>query len=228
MSARDELSPSVRRVIELPRPAWRGRMHLWMVPVALLGAIYLQVVAESGNARLVAAAYGFAAVALYAASAAAHYKVWEPSTLHKLFNLDQSMIMVHIAASSAVVAYAFGDMGGWAFFAGTAVMTSIGITAIWLPFHPPRGMMNTLFLSLSWWPIFFIGRITDAIGMQGTVILLAGGLVLTVGALIVGFQKPDPNPQVFGYHEIWHVFVIIGTAIHFWLFVQILTGNAPL
>ena len=89
-------------------------------------------------------------------------------------------------------------------------------------------MMNTIFLVQGWWPIFFVGRIADSIGGAGLAVLLAGGAVFTVGALIVGFQRPDPNPLVFGYHEIWHVFVILGTSVHFWLFTQLLAGNAPL
>ncbi len=226
--ARDEMSPSVRRVIDLPRPKWRGRMHKWMVPVAVAGAAYLQFISESSLARWVALGYGLAFIGLYAASAAAHYKVWKTTVLHKLFMLDQSMIMVYITASTAVVAYALGGGAGWALFGGMAALAALGITTIWLPFHPPRGMMNTLFLILGWWPVLFIGRIANALGGVGIGTLLFGGAFFTFGALIVGFQRPDPNPHVFGYHEIWHVFVICGTLVHFVLFTQLLAGNSPL
>ena len=226
--ARDEYSPSVRRVIDLPRPSWRGKMHKAMIPVAALGLIYLQIIAESSTARLVAFGYGLAGIGLYSASAAAHYKVWKATLLHKLFMLDQSMIMVYITSSTAVVAHSVGGAAGWALFGGMALFAAVGIMTIWLPFHPPRGMMNTIFLVQGWWPIFFVGRIADSIGGAGLAVLLAGGAVFTVGALIVGFQRPDPNPLVFGYHEIWHVFVILGTSVHFWLFTQLLAGNAPL
>lgn len=226
--ARDEYSQSVRRVLERPRPAWRGKMHKAMVPVAALGLLYLQLIANSTSARLVALGFGLAGIGLYSASALAHHKIWTPVVLHKLFLLDQSMIMVYITASTAVVAHTVGGAAGWALFGGMAFMATLGITTIWLPFHPPRGMMNTIFLILGWWPIFFVGRIADSVGSAGLAVLLAGGAVFSGGALIVGFQRPDPNPHVFGYHEIWHVFVIIGTATHFWLFTQLLAGNAPL
>lgn len=226
--ARDEYSPSVRRVIELPRPAWRGKMHKAMVPVAVLGLIYLQVVANSTSARLVAFGFGLASIGLFAVSGLAHHKIWNTRLLHKLFMLDQSMIMVYITASTAAVAHTVGGAAGWALFGGMALMATLGITTIWLPFHPPRGMMNTIFLVLGWWPIFFVRTIAESIGGAGLAVLLAGGAVFSVGALIVGFQRPDPNPDVFGYHEIWHVFVIMGSAIHFWLFAELLAGNAPL
>lgn len=203
-------------------------MHKWMIPVAAVALIFLQLIAESAAARGVGLVYGLAAIGLYTASAAAHYKVWEPAILHRLFMVDQSMIMLYIAASTAPVAYAVGGTIGWGLFAGMLGFAILGIVTIWLPFHPPRGMMNTLFLILGWWPIFFVLPIARGVGGLGIAILLVGGAIFTVGALIVGAQRPDPNPHVFGYHEIWHVFVIAGSAVHFVLFALILAGNAPL
>lgn len=203
-------------------------MHKWMVPVAFVAGAYLVSVATSPTARVVALGFAVAAIGLYAASAAAHYKVWEPARLHKLFMLDQSMILVYIASSTAPVAYAIGGGLGWLLFLGMSVCAAAGIITIWLPFHPPRGMMNTIFLITGWWPIFFVLPIARAVGGLGIAILLSGGAVFTIGAIIVGAQRPNPNPDVFGYHEIWHVFVILGTAIHFVLFAAILAGNAPL
>lgn len=203
-------------------------MHKWMVPVAAIAGVFLAVIADSGPARIVAIGYGLAAIGLYSASAAAHYKIWEPARLHKLFKLDQSMILVYIAASTAPVAYAVGGGLGWLLFGGMSVCAAAGIITIWLPFHPPRGMMNTIFLITGWWPIFFVLSIARSVGGPGIAILLGGGAVFTIGALIVGGQRPNPNPYVFGYHEIWHVFVIVGTAVHFVLFALILNGQAPL
>ena len=221
-------SPSVRRVLDNPRPEWRGRMHKWMIPVAIVGAVFLVAVAESGQAKLIAALFGIAGIGLYSASALAHYKIWEPKTLHRLFLLDQSMIMLFIASSTAPVAYVIGGTSGWLLFGGMFVGALIGVATIWLPFHPPRGFMNGLFFVVGWWPMFFVGALHDALGGGGLAILLAGGAVYTVGALVVGMQRPNPNPLVFGYHEIWHVFVIVANAVHFSLIYLLLTGRAPI
>lgn len=226
--AHDEYSPSVRRVLDLPRPKWRGTLHKWMVPVAAIAGTLLVLVSDSGAARVIAFGYAIAGVGLYGASAAAHFKVWEPARLHKLFMLDQSMILIYITASTGPVAYAVGGGVGAALFIGMFTLMSLGVITIWLPFHPPRGMMNSIFLIVGWWPIFFVLPIAGGVGGPGIAILLAGGAVFTVGALIVGAQRPDPNPEVFGYHEVWHCFVVLGTGIHFVLFALILTGNAPL
>jgi len=225
---RDEHSPSVRRVLELPRPAWRGRMHRWMIGVAAIAGLVLTLAADGGDAAAAAAVYGVAGVGLYSVSAAAHYRIWDPARLHFLFRLDQSMIMIFILASTIPVGYAIGGSSGLLLVVGMAVGAVLGVLAIWAPFHPPRGFMNTLFFAVAWWPIFFIGSIRSGLGANGIALLLAGAAVYTVGAFIVGSQRPNPNPHVFGYHEIWHIFVIVGNALHFSLIAFIVTGNTPL
>jgi len=224
---RDEYSPTVRRVLELPRPRWRGRMHLWMVPVSVVAMIWLTASAASAGAGVVAAVYGLGSAGLYVVSATAHYKIWEPKRLHLFFQFDHSMIMVFMVASAAPVAYAVGGGKGWLLFSGMVVGVAVGLTAIWLPFHPPRGFMNTLFFLVGWWPVLFIVAIVNGLGATGLSLLLAGGAVFTAGALIVGSQYPNPNPHVFGYHEIWHIFVVVANAIHYALVYAIVTGRAP-
>lgn len=195
--------------------------------MATVALVWLVVVAESSGARVVAALYGLASIGLYAVSATAHYKIWDPKRLHLLFQFDHSMIMVFMVASTAPVAYAVGGNTGWLLFGGMVVGVGMGLTAIWLPFHPPRGFMNTLFFAVGWWPVLFVVPIGNGLGSTGIALLLAGGAVFTIGALIVGSQRPNPNPHVFGYHEIWHIFVVAGNAVHYALVYVIVTGQTP-
>ncbi|MGI9605934.1 MAG: PAQR family membrane homeostasis protein TrhA [Acidimicrobiales bacterium] len=228
-TARDVYSPSVRRVLELPRPVWRGRMHLWAIPVAIIAGIAIVVVADSALARFTAVLYGLGTVGLYLVSAAAHYKIWEPARLHMLFQLDHSMIMLFIVASTAPIALvAMGGGWGTVLFSGMVIAVLLGLMMVWLPFHPPRGFMNALFISIGWWPVLFVVLLARSLGAGGMALLLGGGLIFTVGAVIVGSQRPDPNPRVFGYHEIWHVLVILGNAVHFALMWVIVTGGTPI
>lgn len=198
-----------------------------MVPIATVALVWLVAVAESSGASVVAALYGLASVGLYTVSAAAHYKIWDPKRLHLLFQFDHSMIMIFMVASTAPVAYAVGGSTGWLLFGGMVVGVGMGLTAIWLPFHPPRGFMNTLFFAVGWWPVLFVVPIGNGLGSTGIALLLAGGAVFTIGALIVGSQRPNPNPHVFGYHEIWHIFVVAGNAVHYALVYFIITGQTP-
>ena len=88
--------------------------------------------------------------------------------------------------------------------------------------------MNTLFFSIGWWPILFSLPLARGLGVGGMLLLLGGGALYTGGAIIVGARKPDPNPNVFGYHEIWHIFVMLANIVHYVLVWVIVTGRAPL
>ena len=199
-----------------------------MVPIAIVAMVWLIASADSMGAAAVATLYGSASVGLYAISATAHYRIWEPRRLHLLFQLDHSMIMVFMVASVAPVAYAIGGAVGWLLFGGMLIGVAAGLATIWMPFHTPRGFMNTLFFIVGWWPVLFTLPIARALGAGGFALLLGGGAVYTIGALIVGTQRPDPKPRVFGYHEIWHVFVIMGNALHYVLAYAVVSGQTPL
>lgn len=200
-------------------------MHRWMIPVAVVKAIVLTVLGQSVGGAVVGLVYGVASVGLYTVSAAAHYKIWDPARLHFLFRLDQSMIMAFIAASTLPVGYQIGGRSGLWLALGMGIGAAIGIVLIWAPFHPPRGFTNTLFLVVAWWPILFIGAIADGLGSTGLTFLLAGAAVYTIGSLVVGSQRPNINPLVFGYHEIWHVFVIVANVLHTVMVGLIISGN---
>ena len=201
-------------------------MHRWMVPIAAVATIALVAVAPSTSAAAVGAVFGVGSVSLFFISAVAHYKIWDPVTLGKLFRLDQSMIMIFIAASTLPVGYQIGGRAGLWLSVGMAFGALIGIALIWAPFHPPRGFTNALFLAVAWWPILFIGPISSGLSAVSLWLLFGGAGVYTTGSLVVGSQRPNPNPEVFGYHEIWHIFVIVGNALHFALVALIVTGNA--
>ncbi len=203
-------------------------MHKWMVPVAAVMTAALVATAEGTAATASALVYGLATIGLYAVSAAAHYKIWKPKTLFVLFQLDHSMIMGFIAASTTPIALvAVGGGRGAALLGGMVVAMAGGLVAVWLPFHPPRGFMNTVFLLMGWWPVLFSVSLYNGLGSGGLALLLGGGAVFTVGAFIVGSQRPNPAPTVFGYHEIWHVFVIVGNLVHYVLMWLIVSGRTP-
>ena len=99
---------------------------------------------------------------------------------------------------------------------------------------PLRAVLVITFLvSLStgvfWSGLSFIAKATYGFGEARNLVLFAFmGALYTVGAFIVGSQRPNPNPHVFGYHEIWHVFVIVANVVHYVLFWLIVTGQSPI
>ena len=110
-----------------------------------------------------------------------------------------------IPLTSGIVAQQFGTANAGALF---------GIVAEYLPFHPPRGLVNTIYLTFGLSFLVFIPWMLDGLTVNQFVVLLIGGAFYGVGSIIVGAQWPDPWTDVFGYHEIWHVFVVVAVLLH--------------
>ena len=83
-----------------------------------------------------------------------------------------------------------------------------------------RWLSVMLYLGMGWVAVVAAPAIFQAIPAGGVAWILAGGLVYSVGALIYALKRPNPIPGVFGFHELWHLFVIAGSACHFWVMLH--------
>ena len=213
--AAPELSPSVVRMLSRPRPRWRGVMHRWAfvasIPVGLAGIVL------AGGARQRAALSWFAlgTTFMFGVSALVHWRRWAPARYHRLIQLDHTAIYACIASHAVPVALLVLD-GELRVAMLAALFTGavVGIVVEWLPFHPPKGLMNALFLTLGWFPVVLLPWIYRGTDHTNFALLLIGGACYTVGALIVGAMRPDPWPEQFGYHEIWHTLVLVAVVLH--------------
>ena len=84
---------------------------------------------------------------------------------------------------------------------------------IWL--EAPKWVTAIIYMSLGWFAIVAFPELWQELGIAGTLLVGAGGLLYTAGAVVYATQRPDPNPAVFGYHEIFHLFVIAAAAAQF-------------
>ena len=121
-----------------------------------------------------------------------------------------------IAASATPVAITglegtSGRILFWALWAGAL----LGVLVRVLPFHPPKGLMNTLYLSLGWVPIFVAPALITQLDVAVLVLIAVEGLLYTIGALMLGARWPDFAPRHFGYHEVWHTVVTTAVGVHF-------------
>jgi hemolysin III len=72
-----------------------------------------------------------------------------------------------------------------------------------------------VYLALGWVAIVAMPQLFARLGLAGGLLILAGGLVYSAGALVYARRRPDPVPAIFGYHEVFHLLVIVGAAAHF-------------
>jgi len=198
------------------RPAWRGVSHRVATPVAVIGAVILTIGAAPGAARWGAAVFGVAIAVMFGISALVHARRWGPHAMEVLFRLDHTGIYLAIAGTATPVALL--AMDGWAqavVLWGVWGVATVGTIVEWLPFRTPRGLAHGLYLGMGWVTVPFLPVVVSGAGWTIAGLLMAGGVVYTVGAVIVAIQRPDPSPRIFGYHEIWHVLVIVAVALHY-------------
>ena len=79
----------------------------------------------------------------------------------------------------------------------------------------PKWFTNTLYICMGWVGVVLIFHVMPTIGLTGLLLLIIGGIFYSVGAVIFYIEKPNPVPGKFGFHEIWHLFVLAGAIIHF-------------
>lgn len=208
-------SRNTERALVAPRPRLRGRSHLVAAAVAVPAAIAAIVVAPSGSPRAGVAAFAVGVAAMFTASALLHLRRWGPAAYERLFRLDHTGIYLAIGGTGLALALlGFEGWPGQVLLGGVVVGTMLGIIVEWMPFAPPRGFSNTVYLTLGWLPMVLLPWLWVASGVWVVVLLLVGGVLYTSGAIIVALQRPDPSPTWFGYHELFHVLVILAVLAH--------------
>jgi hemolysin III len=153
---------------------------------------------------------------MFVASSLVHLRRWSIPVFEALFRFDHAAIFLLIATSATPVGISVlsGRSAAlllWAVWIGAG----IGIGVRLMPFHPPKGLMNSLFLGLGWVPIMVAPDLMRALEPVEIILVVAEGVLYSGGALMLGAQWPDPSPRFFGYHEIWHTFVTTAVAAHF-------------
>ena len=227
------MEPVLRRdqvVAAQPRqkPRLRGLSHLVAAWVAVPVVLALWKVAESALARWGAGVYGASLFALFAISAAYHRPTWPARTRDLLGRLDQSAIFLLIAGTYTP----FGLLAGpsshtllvavWGGALGGVALCLAWPTA-------PKPLMAGLYVLFAWAMTGLLPSLRHTAGMRTLVLVLLGGLVYTAGAAVYAFRRPDPFPRTFGYHEVFHLFVVAAAALHFaavWLTLPLLASTA--
>ncbi len=209
------VSRNTELALASPRPRLRGTSHLIAAVLTLPGAVAWILVQDSTRARAGVALFGLGVGVMFACSALLHLRRWDAAMHERLFRLDHTGIYCAIGGSAAGIAVL--GLEGWprrAMLIGAAVGTGVGIVLEWLPFAPPRGLSNSVYITLGWLPVLLLPWVWVAQGVAVVLLIVAGGVLYTSGAVIVALRRPDVVPGWFGYHELFHVLVILAAALH--------------
>ena len=209
--------PTSSGTLNLRKPRLRGVSHQWAFYVSLAFGAALVVAAPAGQPRLAAAVYAVSVAALFGTSALYHRITWASQAARRwMRRLDHSMIFFLIAGTYTPFALLVldGDLATvilvvvWA-----GALAGIFMKLLWI--DAPKALVAILYLALGWVAVAAFPSMLDELGITGTALVVAGGLLYTAGALVYAFQRPNPAPTVFGYHEVFHALVIAAAALQY-------------
>ncbi len=212
--------------VAVVRPTWRGLLHRGAVPVFAVGFAWLasQTTTDDGN-RLAVIVYGLGVLAMFGVSAAYHASAATPSRLADVLQrLDHGTILLAIAGTyTAVTALSVEVPRRGQLLLAMWVLATIGIVVQVLIVNAPRWVGAVGYLVVGWFAVFDLPSYLRGTTSAEFAWIVGGGLLYTAGALVYARKRPDPNPSVFGYHEVFHAFTVLAAAAHF-VAVALLAG----
>jgi hemolysin III len=195
----------------------RGVLHQWAFAVSLLAGVGLVLEAESVRARLAVTVYALSVAALFGTSALYHRVDWRTLGARRWMRpLDHTMIFVLIAGSYTLFALLVlhGTLGAvilitvWSVAVAGAVFKLLWIDA-------PGWLVATVYVAIGWIAMIALPPLVDGLGLAAVGALALGGVLYSTGAVIYARKRPDPVPTVFGYHELFHLLVIVAAALQY-------------
>jgi len=211
-----DLSDDIRRQIALNPPRYRGVLHTWSVPIAVIGAIVAVAMAPATVPKVLVGIYGLGLVCMLTFSALFHRVRWTDDSWWRMRQLDHTGIYLVIAGSfTGIAGLALQGSARITLLVVVWLVTAAGITYRWLPVVPPFGLTTALYVILAGLFVPFSGQLADGIGRGGLTFLVAGCVLYFFGALALGARVPDIAPKTFGYHEVWHIVVVVCSVLHY-------------
>jgi hemolysin III len=211
--------------LEPAKPRWRGRIHQVAFFVSIPAGIALVVLAHGWAERVAALIYACSLTAVFGSSAAYHRGTWSPKALRRMKRLDHSMIFVLIAGSYTPVALLVLH-GPWQVVLLSIVWTlaAVGITLKLVRIDGFSVLTATLYVVMGWIALVAFPQMLHVMPAPALVLTVVGGLLYTAGAIVFATKRPDPSPSVFGYHEVWHAFIVVASLCHFSMVLLLVTG----
>lgn len=160
--------------------------------------------------------FGISLVLLYSASATYHLVVASDKVISFLRKVDHSMIFILIAGSyTPFCLIALNGIEGWITFGIVSGIAICGVVFKMVWFNCPRWLSTSVYIGMGWISVFIVIPLYKSIALGGILLLLAGGISYTIGAIIYGLKPKALKFKNLGFHEIFHIFILIGSLCHY-------------
>jgi hemolysin III len=195
------------------RPRLRGIFHQYAFLVFSTLGVALVVTAPGARERLAGGVFGGCLALTFGVSALYHRGIWRPAARRLMRRLDHAAIYLLIAGTYTPYGLLVLE-GAWRVSVLSVVWTGAALAIaqrlIWV--DGPTWLSAVLGVGLGWVGVVAFPQVLAATGLFGALLLLAGGALYTLGAVVYARRWPDPVPAVFGYHELFHVLTILAAA----------------
>jgi hemolysin III len=208
------------------KPRLRGWLHTNAAIFSLASGATLIAVSASlkgGAAAAATAIYSATVTMLFASSALYHRYPWSPRAHQVMKRLDHSMIFVFIAGTyTPIAALALSGTTRLTVLLVVWIGAALGVflQSGWP--DAPRWLSVPCYIALGWVAIAVGPQLLDSTGVAALTLIVAGGIVYTLGGVVYALRRPDPVPAVFGFHEVFHLCTLVAAACHYiaiWLIV---------
>jgi hemolysin III len=194
-----------------------GLTHLITAGVAVIGLFILLVISWGQPGKMISLLiYGVSLILLFLASGIYHSVKANPSAMLKLRKFDHSAIYLLIAGTYTPICFNMLD-GFWKWgmlgIVWGLALAGIGVKMFFI--NAPRWVTASVYIIMGWLCILGIQEILAALPLGAIAWLVSGGIIFTLGAVVYITKTMDFLPGVFGFHEVWHIFVILGALAHY-------------
>lgn len=203
-----------------------GLTHLFGALVSLLGMILLikyetTIPNATPLSYIAITMFGLSLILLYTASTVYHLIKSSDKVIKILRKLDHSMIYILIAGTyTPICLISLQGTLRWGMFIGIWTFALMGITFKMVWFNAPRWLSTLFYVLLGWLAVFIISPLSKTMQIGGLVYLFLGGVFYTVGAVIYATKWPKIKSKIFGFHEVFHLFVLAGSFCHYFMILK--------
>jgi hemolysin III len=212
----EEAGEHVREMLDEVKPKLRGWLHAASAPLTLVAGVVLILLSPDAATRLGSAIFAASALMLFTVSAVYHRGTWSPQVWAFLRRFDHANIFLLIAGSYTPFTLLLLE-GADRTVLLTVVWVGAGLGVLFRIFWAgaPRWLYTPIYIALGWAAVFYAPEFMASASTAVLTLMVVGGLLYTLGALVYGLQRPDPWPAWFGFHEVFHTLTILAFVTHY-------------
>jgi channel protein, hemolysin III family len=201
------------------KPRLRGWLHAYAAAISIAtGAALIAVAAalRGDPAGATTGIYAATVTLLFGTSALYHRLDWTPAARRLMKRLDHSMIFVFIAGTyTPIAALTLPRNAAVAVLIAvwTGALFGVALQTAWP--SAPRWLSAPCYIALGWVAAFVMPDLLHHAGVAAFVLLIAGGVVYTIGAVVYAVKRPNPWPGTFGFHEVFHLCTLVAATCHY-------------